>query len=130
MVRLMDRADEMRRLESFLDLGHLLSVMYMTFTLVCGLSVYLLLPVPLFVSPLSPFAPPSFSPPYPPSPPPNLPGSDFLSIHLHEEVSLNFLFLSLFLFFVLCLFKCACFALYSTCVRFDLVKRPEVTLCG
>ena len=26
--------------------------------------------------------------------------------------------------------KCACFVLYSTSVRFDLVKSPEVTLCG
>ena len=26
--------------------------------------------------------------------------------------------------------KCAYFVLYSTCVRFDLVKSPEVTLCG
>ena len=26
--------------------------------------------------------------------------------------------------------KCACVVLYSTSVRFDLVKSPEVTLCG
>ena len=26
--------------------------------------------------------------------------------------------------------KCACFVLYSVCVRFDLVKSPEVTLYG
>ena len=26
--------------------------------------------------------------------------------------------------------SCACFALYSTCAKFELVKSPEVTLCG
>ena len=26
--------------------------------------------------------------------------------------------------------KCACFALFSTSARFELVKSPEVTLCG
>ena len=34
------------------------------------------------------------------------------------------------MFICLTFVKWACFVLYSTCVGFDLMKSPEVTLCG
>ena len=44
---------------------------------------------------------------------------------IREGTKLRIMFIIHFTFV-----KCACFVLYSICVRFDLVKSPEVTLCG
>ena len=50
----------------------------------------------------------------------------FTIVYESNTKETNFQIMFIYLTFI----KCACFVLYSTYVRFDLVKSPEVTLCG
>ena len=50
----------------------------------------------------------------------------FVNLYKSNTEGTNFRIMFICLTFV----KCACFVLYSTCLRFELVKSPEVTVCG